>query len=276
MRRRTATPTRMSHRCNATCLSCHTQSDGDTMHNGKLSNANAQAVKNVTCIDCHGGNQVAGIPAGIKKGDPQFEHFKLMAHVERSRPDIWPVDSARNPEVLGGKSLLENVDYIRFVNPGDLRAAQASCGACHNTEAEGHIVDKVRRSMMTTGALLWEAALYNNGAAAQDRCLRRKLHPRRQAGEASSHNPAHGLRRDEPRHDRGALAATATGRSPSRATSCASLSAAEKNDRSSACPIPKKIPENPKSNYPIAALARTCEPIRSGSACRKPACSIPR
>src|SRR5581483_4266948 len=97
-------------------------------------------------------------------GDPGFERYKMMAHVEQSRPDIWVKDSARNPEVLGGKSLLENVDYIRFINPGDLRAAQASCGACHNTEAEGHIVDKVKKSMMTTGSLLWEAALYNNGA----------------------------------------------------------------------------------------------------------------
>ena len=150
---------------NATCLTCHTHSDGDTMHNGKLSNGNAQAVKNITCIDCHGGNQIAGIPAGIKKGDPGFEHFKNLAHVEKTRPDLWPVDSARNPEVSGAKSLAESVDYIRFINPGDLRAAQASCGACHNTEAEGFIVDKVKRSMMTTGALLWEAALYNNGAA---------------------------------------------------------------------------------------------------------------
>src|SRR5439155_22805978 len=94
-----------------------------------LSNGNAQAVKNITCIDCHGGNQIGGIPANLKKGDPQFEHFKSMAHVEKSRPDIWIENSARNPEVLGGKSLAEDVDYIRVINPGDLRAAEASCGA---------------------------------------------------------------------------------------------------------------------------------------------------
>ena len=47
---------------NATCLSCHTQSDGDTMHNGKLSNGNAQAVKNITCVDCRAATKSPAFP----------------------------------------------------------------------------------------------------------------------------------------------------------------------------------------------------------------------
>src|ERR1700677_2991774 len=48
-----------------------------------------------------------------------------------------------------------------FVNPGDLRVAHISCGTsgCHPSE-----VDNNRKSMMTHGAMLWGAALYNNGA----------------------------------------------------------------------------------------------------------------
>ena len=47
---------------------------------------------------------------------------------------------------------------MRFVNPGDLRAAPQSCGPCHASE-----VKDVSKSLMTHGAFLYGAALYNNG-----------------------------------------------------------------------------------------------------------------
>jgi hypothetical protein len=47
----------------------------------------------------------------------------------------------------------------RFINPGDLRAAEKACGLCH-----GDIVNRVGHSMMNHGAMLWGAALYNNGS----------------------------------------------------------------------------------------------------------------
>jgi len=57
--------------------------------------------------------------------------------------------------------LREDWNYVRFVNPGDLRVAEKTCGVsgCHAVE-----VRKVQTSMMTHGAMLWGAALYNNGA----------------------------------------------------------------------------------------------------------------
>ncbi|HJZ10993.1 MAG TPA: hypothetical protein VJ521_02505, partial [Acidobacteriota bacterium] len=47
------------------------------------------------------------------------------------------------------------------MNPGDLRVVETTCGNkyCHPSESL-----HVRKSMMTTGAMLWGAALYNNGA----------------------------------------------------------------------------------------------------------------
>jgi hypothetical protein len=55
----------------------------------------------------------------------------------------------------------ESPEFIRFMNPGDLRVANETCGnkGCHLS-----IVQKVRTSMMSHGAFLWGAALYNNGA----------------------------------------------------------------------------------------------------------------
>src|SRR5213075_580135 len=43
-------------------------------------------------------------------------------------------------------------------NPGDFRIMQQSCGECHTDQNHD-----ASRSMMTHGAMLWGAALYNNG-----------------------------------------------------------------------------------------------------------------
>jgi hypothetical protein len=53
----------------------------------------------------------------------------------------------------------ESANFIQFVNPGDLRVADKTCGTCHPSETQ-----RVPHSMMRHGAMLWGAALYNNGA----------------------------------------------------------------------------------------------------------------
>ncbi len=97
------------------------------------------------CVDCHGGNPQAA--------DEQ------TAHVWPQFPAAWP--SAGNP--VRSYTLLnhESPEFIRFVNPGDLRVAHLSCGttSCHADQ-----VLQVRKSMMTHGAMLWGAALFNNGS----------------------------------------------------------------------------------------------------------------
>ena len=44
------------------------------------------------------------------------------------------------------------------MNPGDFRVFKQTCGECHADENQ-----TVSRSMMAHGAMLWGAALYNNG-----------------------------------------------------------------------------------------------------------------
>jgi hypothetical protein len=120
------------------CIQCH-QGVGD-MH--------AKATVHLGCTDCHGGNaQVVTKEAG---------------HVRPRFPDAWPTSG--NP--VRSYALLnhESPEFIRFVNPGDLRIAHISCGACHAQE-----VLAVRKSMMTHGCMLWGAALYNNGAVPNKR-----------------------------------------------------------------------------------------------------------
>lgn len=106
----------------------------------------------LTCVSCHGGDPNARIEA--------------MAHVLPLMRSYWPL--SRNAERSYTALNRESEEYIRFMNPGDLRVADKSCGGtgCHDA-----VISKVRTSFMSHGAFLWGAALYNNGAFPQKRAF---------------------------------------------------------------------------------------------------------
>src|SRR5206468_1127374 len=85
-----------------------------------------------------------------------YQDAMRQAHVQPRRPEVWK--TAANPERSYTALLDEGLDFVRFVNPGDLRAAPVACGPCHAQE-----VRSVSKSLMTHGAFLYQAATYNNG-----------------------------------------------------------------------------------------------------------------
>ena len=95
------------------------------------------------CTDCHGGNPARGLT-------------KEQAHVPPKNKDFWKTSA--NPPNSNVWLNHESPEFIRFMNPGDLRVAEQSCGLCHH-----EIIHNVEHSMMNHGAMLWGAALYNNG-----------------------------------------------------------------------------------------------------------------
>ncbi|HEY6189558.1 MAG TPA: multiheme c-type cytochrome [Pyrinomonadaceae bacterium] len=132
------------------CVTCHSKIEPmhkygptgslDTLKDGK----DAQGL---TCTACHGGNPAATI--------------KEEAHVRPRFPDEWKREGRRtgaNPERTNTLLARESIEFVRFINPGDLRVAEKTCAECHSTETRA-----VPRSMMAHGAMLWGAALYNNG-----------------------------------------------------------------------------------------------------------------
>ena len=132
------------------CLECHAGSE--SMH----------ASKNVVlgCTDCHGGNATPGLK-------------QTQAHVAPRNPVFW--ESSANPNDSTVLLNHESAEFIQFVNPGDLRVVEKTCAPCH-----ADIVHNVSHSMMRHGAMLWGAALYNNGAyPAEKLSLRPGLRPRR-------------------------------------------------------------------------------------------------
>jgi hypothetical protein len=136
------------------CIACHGETDHKSMHQTE--------VLGLTCADCHGGHADLNVPANLVRGSVEFESWKRTSHVAPRLPDLWKEPG--NPRIPGALTLQESDDFIRFINPGDLRAAESACGACHNEKSYQYAVSHVRSSMMAHGAMLWEAALYNNGS----------------------------------------------------------------------------------------------------------------
>ena len=122
------------------CLSCH--AGIESMH------VDGDDEIGITCVDCHGGNGNAS--------------DKQRAHVQPRQPDIFA--SSANPVRSYAALNREPYEFVRFMNPGDFRVAGDACGACHE-----QIVNRMLSSIMGTGALVAQAAFYNNGVQAAKR-----------------------------------------------------------------------------------------------------------
>jgi hypothetical protein len=131
------------------CMSCHTSTDRHTMHQ------NPGVI--LGCTDCHGGN--AGVDShGLRRDAPGYLDLMRTAHVLPRNEKAWHWPSSATPERTYTLLNKESPEFIRFMNPGDLRVARDSCGACHLA-----IIHATERSLMATSAMFWGAAAYNNG-----------------------------------------------------------------------------------------------------------------
>jgi hypothetical protein len=132
------------------CQSCHTASDAHTMHQ-------SPAVV-LGCVDCHGGNPSIRRPEGAEEGGSAWLVAQNQAHVLPRYPESWHHPASANPARSYALLNREAPEFIRFNNPSDYRVVRDSCGACHI-----EIIEAAERSLMSTGAMLWGGAAYNNG-----------------------------------------------------------------------------------------------------------------
>ncbi len=131
----------------AGCVTCHTQTDRKTMH--------ASPAVVLGCADCHGGDATVNAPSGVT-GSVEYRAALDRAHVLPRYPARW--ESSANPERSYTWLLQESPEYVRFINPGDLRIAREACGACHLP-----VIQANEKSLMANAAMFWGAAAYNNG-----------------------------------------------------------------------------------------------------------------
>lgn len=130
------------------CIACHGQIEPmHTTRTGKLTDEGEDG-QGLSCTYCHGGNP--------------FAKTKEEAHVRPRFPERWQRDgkpTSSNPERTNVLLARESREFVRFINPGDFRVASVTCASCHEAETEA-----ASNSMMRHGAMLWGAALYNNGS----------------------------------------------------------------------------------------------------------------
>ena len=132
------------------CVSCHTATDHITMH------VNTGVI--LGCTDCHGGDAKVVKPQSAMPKDALYRAATDSAHVLPRFPKAWNFPSSANPERTYTLLNREAPEFVRFINPGDYRVARDACGACHL-----NIIQATERSLMSTSAMLWGGASYNNG-----------------------------------------------------------------------------------------------------------------
>ncbi|TRW14852.1 LVIVD repeat-containing protein [Glacieibacterium frigidum] len=132
------------------CMSCHTATDEWTMHK-------SGAVV-LGCTDCHGGDATVVAAKGLGKKDSAYVAARDKAHVLPRYPGAWHFPHTANPKQSYTLLNKEAPEFIRFVNPSDYRVVRESCGACHMDT-----IVAAERSLMSTGAMFFGGASYNNG-----------------------------------------------------------------------------------------------------------------
>lgn len=122
-----------------TCVQCH-RGCGDPHPGGRKA----------TCVHCHGGDATNTTAIG--------------AHPKPSFPKDW--QGSGNPERPYMLTLEESQAWVQFVNPGDLRVANKTCGPCHADETL-----QVMKSLMATSQHFWGTVTYVNGIVSTKRSI---------------------------------------------------------------------------------------------------------
>ncbi len=197
----TATETKVNEdfAFDGTCINCHAGLSAGHVHlNYKLK-----------CIECHGGDDTVAVKADAFKNDADYRDPELLKKVHvlpdpklarffyangvdddnDTKIDEGPVFDAGGQLVDGeigeifepgvhgegggefmDAELNRDLNYTRFINPGDLRVATVGCGNKNRSAFEGggggachqETIDIVRRSIMVNQAAVTNGAYYGN------------------------------------------------------------------------------------------------------------------
>jgi hypothetical protein len=117
---------------------------------------------NLDCVTCHGGNGkgadalASHVPPPPEIGDDAFQDVNAKAYFNRLT--LAGIDKFPDYQVDG--KTYSALDYLRFINPGDLRVVTKGegCGKCHDNHAES-----VAGSLLATESGIFSGALFAAG-----------------------------------------------------------------------------------------------------------------
>lgn len=143
---------RVHHR--SACEVCHRPLDASGAPHG-IEDAHPKAA--LSCTDCHGGRD--RVCTGELGGTPESPTCSGEWVYDLAESHVSPGEGPAFIRNLSGAKL-DAVDpaYLRFINPGDLRVVDQTCGRCH-----ADTVERVRRSAMAHTAGEVTVARYRAG-----------------------------------------------------------------------------------------------------------------
>jgi hypothetical protein len=146
------------------CMVCHNGSQSNDYSGPGLENPHPFGTAgNLLCTDCHGGNPKAAdelashVPPPPEIGDDAQLAVDRTAYFNRLT--LTGIDKLPNYSV-GGKTYTA-IDYLQFINPGDLRVTEAgrACGQCHSSHS-----GSVANGLLATEAGLFSGASFAIGS----------------------------------------------------------------------------------------------------------------
>ncbi len=149
------------------CMRCHNGGLHDDYSGPGLENPHPfPGAATLKCTECHGGDGTAQtelgahVPPPPEIGDRENQRFNRHAYFNRLT--LTGIDKFADYDV--GGTTYSALDYLQFVNPGDLRVVTdgRSCGQCHKPH-----VDCVEKSLLATEAGVLSGAMYAAGVPNQ-------------------------------------------------------------------------------------------------------------
>jgi hypothetical protein len=149
------------------CMLCHNASFEDDYAGQGIENPHPfPGADNLKCTACHGGNPaetdplLAHVPPPPEIGSENFQIQNAKAYFNRLT--LAGVDKFADYTVNG--QTYSAIDFLQFVNPGDLRVTSAGrgCGTCHAPHS-----DSVAHSLLGGSAGLFSGATFASGSENQ-------------------------------------------------------------------------------------------------------------
>ena len=149
------------------CMTCHNASSENDYGGPGLMNPHPfPGAAKIKCSTCHGGNPLAEtqekahVPPPPEIGDEA--NLAVDDHAYFNRLTLAGLDRFADYEVDG--KTYTALDFLQFVNPGDLRVVTEgrSCGKCHFNHAES-----VNSSLLATSAGILAGAMFAIGSEMQ-------------------------------------------------------------------------------------------------------------
>jgi len=148
------------------CMECHNGSDKNDYAGNGLTNPHPfTGAEQIRCVGCHGGDgEGTGKEGSHTPPPPQIGDRLQWANddfAEFNRRTLTGIDKLPDYEVDG--VTYSAIDYLQFINPGDLRVVGdgRSCGmgGCHG----GEHVDWVMRMPIATEVGFYSGTMYTSG-----------------------------------------------------------------------------------------------------------------